>query len=279
MPRSVPVAGIFDRAAERHRISNLAALEFPWVARGQPVVRQFLLHAVGDPLPEQAIAIADAVADRRNAQRRHAVHETSREPPQPAIAEPGVGFGLAHLLEIDAQVPQRLLHRLDHGEVAERVEQQAADQVLDRKVIDALAARRGLLRGGENPAVDDAIAYGERRRQKPVVTGCVVLGLAKRVDELGQDGVPPRRYVRPRGGDLRGLSVRHVDDPPGAPSGYCGFGIFTFRPGGKMPDINLHSLPMFSLTIGTVRAPSNPCGCRNRPKPRAQARFPPGQTI
>ena len=68
-------------------------------------------------------------------------HAASR--PSPPLPSAGIGFRFAHLLEIDAQVPQRLLHRLDHGEVAERVEQQAADQVLDRKVIDALAARRG----------------------------------------------------------------------------------------------------------------------------------------
>src|SRR3977135_4111278 len=77
----------FDAAAEMHMIDHFRPLEFPGVAEAQPFVRIFLLPALRDDLAEQAEIVTDAVADRGNGERRHALHEACRKPSQTAVAE------------------------------------------------------------------------------------------------------------------------------------------------------------------------------------------------
>ena len=64
----------------------------PRIRPAEPVVRLFLLPAVPDGLFEDAVFVAQAVAHGRELHRGHRVEEARRQAPEPAIAQPGVGF-------------------------------------------------------------------------------------------------------------------------------------------------------------------------------------------
>ncbi len=100
---------MFDAAAEMHVIDHFRPLEFPRVAKAQPFVRIFLLPALRDDLAEQAEIVADAVADRGDRQRRHALHEARRQPSEAAITERGIRLAFAQILKPDAEVAKRRL--------------------------------------------------------------------------------------------------------------------------------------------------------------------------
>src|SRR5205085_11529913 len=86
-------AGLADhRAAEADFVSDLAALEFPRIAEGEPVLGQFDLPAVDDLLAKEAVLVANAVAVRGDADRCHRLHEAGGETAEAAIAERGVGL-------------------------------------------------------------------------------------------------------------------------------------------------------------------------------------------
>src|SRR5437764_672310 len=93
------------------------------------------LPAVADDLAEEAVVVADAVAARRDAEARHALHQAGGKPPQSAIAERGVGLGSAHLVEIDTEIAERRLDRLGHAEVLDDIGKKAADQKFEREVV------------------------------------------------------------------------------------------------------------------------------------------------
>ena len=92
----------------------------------------FLLHAIGDDLAEQAVLVADAVAEGVDLQRRHALHEAGGEPAEAAIAERRIRLLLPQRLQIHSLERQRLAHGVHQAEIAHRVEQQAADQEFER---------------------------------------------------------------------------------------------------------------------------------------------------
>ncbi|HQN68970.1 MAG TPA: hypothetical protein PLW19_03905, partial [Anaerolineaceae bacterium] len=53
----------------------------------QPVFRRLDLLAVLEPLAEETVFIADAIAIGRAAHRRHAFHETGRQTPKATVAK------------------------------------------------------------------------------------------------------------------------------------------------------------------------------------------------
>ena len=128
----------FDRAAEADLEGALAALELPRIAVVEPGLGQFDLPAVGDLLAEHAVDVADAVAVRRHVDGRHALHEAGGEPPEAAIAERGVRLERGDHVDVDAERRQRLAHVVQQAEIGEGVAHQAADQELQRQIVDAL---------------------------------------------------------------------------------------------------------------------------------------------
>src|ERR1700681_1338166 len=100
---------VFDAAAEMHVIDPPRPLEFPGVAVAQPFVGIFVLPALRDDLAEQAEIVADAVADRRDRQCSHALHEAGRQPAEPTIAESRVRLAFAQVGQPDAEVAERCL--------------------------------------------------------------------------------------------------------------------------------------------------------------------------
>src|SRR5512139_1060714 len=121
--RGVPVAaGIFDRAAEMDRKRPIRLRKFPGVSVRQPPVRMLLLPAVMNPLLEQPVLIANAVAEGGDAECRHAVEVAGGKPPEPAIAKAGIGLAASQIVEIQIERGQRFARLLEKLEIDQRVE-------------------------------------------------------------------------------------------------------------------------------------------------------------
>jgi len=171
-PTAAPVA-VDDRAAESDGARDLRPLEFPRIAIGQPLFRHFLLPPVAHDLAEDAVVVTDPIAVRRNRQRCHAFHEARRKPPEAAVAECRIGLQAADALEVHAELVERRDGSRGEPQIGQRVEEHAADEELEREVIDALAAVAIRAARGLAPAIDDVIARGERDGEEPVVVACV----------------------------------------------------------------------------------------------------------
>jgi hypothetical protein len=98
------------------------------------------LEAIDKALVKQAVFIADAVPVSRNAQGCQGIEKTSGQPAKAAVAEGGVVLFLPDLLEVVAHLLQHILHLIIKTEIDKAVAQGAADEKLQRKVVDPLLA-------------------------------------------------------------------------------------------------------------------------------------------
>jgi hypothetical protein len=181
------VVDVLDMAAEMDVVDHLRPLEFPGVAVGQPLVGIFLLPALVHDLAEQAEIVADAVADRGDRQRRHALHEARRKPPEAAIAEGCIRLAFAQVRQIDAEIAERGLEHRQQPHIVQCVGEQAADQELEREIVDALGAGIVALLLRRQPVMHDAVAQRQRRRLVPIAPRRHAGVLADREAELGED--------------------------------------------------------------------------------------------
>ena len=140
------------------------------------------LPAVDDGLREHAVLVADAVAERRQAERGHRIQKARRQPAQAAVAQGGVG-----LLLLDVFQPLRL--RLQRGgggalqpQRGQRIAQRAPHQELHRQVIHAPAAALLALRG--HPALRQLLARQLGHAAHQVGRGGVGRGDADMVQQL-----------------------------------------------------------------------------------------------
>ncbi len=181
------VVDMLDAAAEIDVVDHFRPLQFPGIAKAEPFVRIFLLPALVDDLAEQAVIITDAVADCRDRQRRHALHEAGGEAPEAAIAECRIRLAFAQLRQRDAEIAERDLEDLQQPHIVQRVGEEATDQEFQREIIDALASGVvAALLGGE-PAMHDAVAQRECGGLIPVVLGRHARVLADGKAQLRQD--------------------------------------------------------------------------------------------
>ena len=118
----------FHIAAKADGVIHLWPLEFPRVAKGQPVLGIFLLPAILDHLPEQAIVIAYAIAIGRHRQCGHTFHETGGEAAKAAIAKGRIRLHRAQCVEVNIQFLKGGAHRLGNADIAQRVKQQPSDE-------------------------------------------------------------------------------------------------------------------------------------------------------
>ncbi len=165
---AVGEARAIDMPAEADVVGGFRTRELPRIAEGQPVFRIFLLPAVLDGLAEEAVIVTNAVADRVDLQGRHAVHEAGGEASKPAVAERGVGFEFAQLIEVDAKIGERRPHFFGEAEIGQSVHEQTPDQKLEREIIDApvVFAIAALDRG--EPGRRNAVSRCERRGDEPI---------------------------------------------------------------------------------------------------------------
>ncbi|MNO90389.1 hypothetical protein D3C76_818980 [compost metagenome] len=177
-------------AAEADAEAEFRPLEFPGIAEVQPGLGVLLLPAVADHLLEQAVLVADAVAVGGDVQGRHAFHEARRQPAEAAVAQRRVRLGQAHALQVHAQFGQRRAGDFQQAEVAQVVDQQAADEEFQRQVVDAFAPAAVDGAGGFLPVVDHVLARGQRQGLEPVVVVGVGGVLAYRVAQAVEDRVP-----------------------------------------------------------------------------------------
>jgi hypothetical protein len=174
-----------DASAEADLVGRLRPGELPRIAFREPGLRRLALPAVLKRLAEDAVVVADAVADRRDRQARHALHEAGGEPPETAIAERRVGLGPLDVGEIDAQVAKRGPGGLDEAEIVHRVRQEPADQEFEREIIDPFVRHGAGL--GPVAGIDDPVAQRERGGGEPIALAGGLGRLAEHVDELGAD--------------------------------------------------------------------------------------------
>ena len=172
-----------DASAKADLVARLAPLELPGIAMRQPVFGQFHLPAIADFLPEHAVHIADAIAISRHVHRRHAFHETSRQPTQATIAQRGVGLQRGDDVNIDTQRRQRGLKIVQHFHVGCSVAHQPADQEFQAEIINPPPLRLVGFVGGFDPGVDHPVADRQDDGMQPVMGLC---GGGILADAIGQ---------------------------------------------------------------------------------------------
>jgi hypothetical protein len=181
------VGDALDAAAEMDVMDHGRPLEFPGVAEAEPFVGIFLLPALRDDLAEQPEIVPDAIADGGDRQRRHALHEAGRQPPQAAIAERRIRLAFAQVRQRDAEIAQCCLEHRQQAHIVERVGEQTTDQEFQAEIIDPLAPGVVALLVRGEPVVHDAVAQRQCCRLVPVVPGRHAGVLADRQPQLGQD--------------------------------------------------------------------------------------------
>ncbi len=158
--------------------------DFPGIAEAEPVVRLLDLVTVVDMLLEDAVVVADTVADRRQLQRRHRVQKAGGEPAETAIAERRVGFDVTQHVPVETQAPHCLAAGVLQHQVDDIVAHRPTDQELEREItnpFDVLLVI-GLLR--LDPAADQPVADGERKSLITVLIGRRILVLGERAPEM-----------------------------------------------------------------------------------------------
>ena len=158
-------------AFKLHRKRELGMGDLPGVAELEPLVRLLHLVAVHDSLVEDAEVIAQAVPDGGEAQRGHGVEKTGGQAAETTIAQPGVHFAVAKRLPIQPELGHRGAATVFQLEVDDVVPEQAADQELERQIVDPLDVLPVMRLLGGDPALDQAVAHRQRQREITVAVG------------------------------------------------------------------------------------------------------------
>ncbi len=170
---------VLDVAAEADEAGVFGALHFPGIAVFEPVIRLFALLAIDHTLTENTVVVAQAVARRREVERGERVHEAGCEAAETAIAETGVHFVVAQTVPVEAERVHSFAALVLEAEVDHVVTEEAADEELEREVIDAadLCGAVSILRG--HPAVNETVAHSEGERLITVTLGGAVIALCQ----------------------------------------------------------------------------------------------------
>jgi hypothetical protein len=137
-----------ERAAQPHFDRFVGPRNFPWVRPGEPVIGLLALPAVVHRLLEDAVFVAQAGTDPRNAQRGHRIEETGSQPAQSTVAQASVRLLFDDLQRIDPVALTELAKdRVEH-QVGNVIGQGAAHEELQGEIINPLgvAFPVGLLR-------------------------------------------------------------------------------------------------------------------------------------
>src|SRR5262245_31981484 len=91
-------------SAEMHVQRQIGPHDLPWVAAAQPLVRDLDLLPIANRLIEDPELVADAVADRRDLERRERLHVARGETSESAVAQPRLLFFGQQLVEVEPEV-------------------------------------------------------------------------------------------------------------------------------------------------------------------------------
>ena len=158
-------------AAQRHLHRPLRAHQLPGVGVAQPAVGLFHLPAVDDLLLEDAVLIADAIAQRGNPQRGHRVDVAGGQPPQAAVAQPRLHLGGEQGVEVQPQFGHGLPRRRQDVEIDQVVAQVWPHQKLRRQIGHGARALLGVGRCSADPALQHAVAHHMGEREVVVGAG------------------------------------------------------------------------------------------------------------
>ena len=147
----------FERAVEPDLHRFVRPRDLPRVATTQPVIRLLLLPAVQDGLLEHAVLVAQSITHRRQLHRRHRIEKARREPPEPAIAETGIGLLLEQAQPIEAPAIGCTLDERIEQQVGDVVGERPADQKLHRQIIDPLRIGPPVGAFGQDPTLGQHI--------------------------------------------------------------------------------------------------------------------------
>ena len=136
------------------------ALQSPGIAQAEPLVGGFHLPAVANLLVEDAVLVADAVADGGNVEGGKGIHEAGGQTAEAAVAEAGLGLLLDQRFEIEAELAHGFIGFVVDAEVDEVVGQVRAGEEFGREVADDADVLRAVVEDGLNPALDEAVADG-----------------------------------------------------------------------------------------------------------------------
>ena len=206
-------------AAERDAPRRLGVRELPGRSEGEPRVGLLDLLAVYERLAEDAVLVADAVADVRDAEGRKRVDEARREAPEAAVAEAGLDLLRAQSVDVDAARGHRVGRDLGEPRREQVVVELTAEQVLGGQVRDPLGLLLPLAAQVFEPARHKVVAHRERQREVAVgVTRCregdapLVVEVAQ---ELSHEPVDRARGAGDRGEGERVRGAERVRDRGG----------------------------------------------------------------
>ncbi|MPM34064.1 hypothetical protein SDC9_80645 [bioreactor metagenome] len=211
---AVLVDGPLGVTAEVHLHRLLGVRELPRRAEREPGVGLLDLTAVHEGLAEDAVLVADAVADAGHVHRRQRVDEAGGEPPEATVAEAGLHLLAAQGGQIDAALLEALLGDLVQVGGHQGVAELAAEQVLRGEIADRLGLGLVRLAARLQPAGHQVLADGAGQCQVLVVdAGMRQLHALRRVQltEEGRDEAVHRmrrRLDRGQGERMRGRAGR-----------------------------------------------------------------------
>ncbi len=168
--------GPLDAAAETDGHPPVVALDLPREAVLEPGVGLFHLPALFEALAEHPVVVAQTVAVGRVIEGGERIEEAGREAAEAAVAEPGVRLLLDDGVEIEAEHLHGLPRGVEEAGGDEVVEQEPAEEVLHRQVVDHLRLHSVIGSTGENLPVDDGFADRRgpsRRSGRPAGRGAV----------------------------------------------------------------------------------------------------------
>lgn len=129
----------------------------------KPVIRLLHLVAIHDVLLEDTIAVAQAVAPRREVETRQTVQEASRQPAQASISQGSIVLLVNDVLNTEAQVRESGLRNILLADIQHGVVESPAHEELEGEVVDTLAVGKGLPLLRPIPFQDEAVAEGQCR--------------------------------------------------------------------------------------------------------------------
>ena len=196
---AVFVVGELDVPVERDFDAARRAADVPRIAGEKPIVGVLDLIAVRERLAEEPEFIVDAVADRRQVERRERIEEARGETTETAVAETHVLFLFENRFRIEPEFAHRGFRGFEQAGARKIVAQQAAHQVFDRKIV-AAARLRGDMRGLRvDEAVVNQVADRAAHGKEPIVRRRRVLVAGERAAQMVENPLLERIDVRLRG--------------------------------------------------------------------------------
>ena len=162
----------------------------------------FLLPAVAEALLEYAVLVAQTITRRRQRHGRHRIEEAGRQPPETPVAEARVRLLVQKLHPLAAVLIESLAHHRIEDEIEDVVGERAADQKLNRDVIDPLRVLAFVSLVGPKPTVGENVPDRACGR----VVAFARVG-SRGIDDVVGLQVPLVKRVRSAGEHRRAASV------------------------------------------------------------------------